>query len=99
MSTGPAQSQPGAGRTWVSIVAGCALALALAPLLSLLSIVSWSSATVLPPYAAIVLAMVALAASSRRHAGRARLMALLALAAVFAWALMIVAFGVELLYG
>jgi hypothetical protein len=99
MSTIPAQPQPGAGRTWVSIVAGFALACALAPLLSMLSIISWSSATVLPPYAAIVLALVALAASSHRRAGRARLMALLALGTVFAWALMIVAFGVELLYG
>jgi len=81
----------------VSITAGAALACALAPLLALLSIASWSLA-LWGPYAAIALALVALVATHRGRGGRVRLMAWLALGTVGVWVLMGVAVGLELLY-
>ncbi len=100
MSTSPAQSLPsgssGPGR--VSVVAGIALACALAPVLPLLSIVStWSALFLAGPYVALVLAVATLVATHRREAGHARLMAWLAIAVTIGWVLMLIALGLALL--
>lgn len=88
-----------AGRSWVAIAAGGALACALAPLLPLLSIVPWSSLIMLGPYAAIVLAIVTLRATRDRPAPRGQgLMVDLALAILFLWMLLFVAWGLALRY-
>jgi len=97
----PAQSLPDrrAGRRWISIAAGGAVACALAPLLPLLSIVSWSSLITLGPYAAIVLAIVALRATRHRPVSRRQgLMVDLALAILCLWMLLFVVWGLALLY-
>ena len=100
MNTSPAQSLPSgsSGPGLVSVVAGIALACALAPALPLLSIVStWSALFLAGPYVALVLAVATLVATRRREAGRARLMAWLAIAATIGWVLLLIALGLALL--
>ena len=101
MNTSPTQSLPSgsAGPGWVSVVAGIAVACALAPALPLLSIVTTASAVFINgPYVALVLAVAVLVAAHRRPAGHARLMAWAAVAIVCGWVLLLVAFGLALLY-
>ena len=81
----------------MSVVAGVALACALAPVLPLLSIVStWSALFLAGPYVALVLAVATLVATHRRQGGHARLMAWLAIAAIIGWVLLLIAFGLAL---
>jgi hypothetical protein len=86
-------------RRWISIAAAAALACALTPLLPLLSLAPWEVVTV-PPYVAIVLAVVTLLAT-RGHAGarRERAMAIAALASLAVWVGLFVIVCLELLYG
>ena len=65
----------------------------------MLSITAWSAAITFAIYAAIPLAGITLWAARRSRGRRERLLARLALAAMGAWVLLFIAWGLALRYG
>jgi hypothetical protein len=87
------------GRRWIAVAAFGGLACALAPILPLLSILSWAAVFNGTFPAGIVLTGVALWATRGRPAHPLRLVAVAALLVLVTWALMFVALLVALVYG
>jgi hypothetical protein len=98
-STHLVQPRPAGGR--LRIAAAASLLCALTPIVPLAapSLLPWSAPMVDGPYVAVVLAAGMLVATRRHPATRERRLAWTALAVVALWVLMLVGFGLALLYG